>query len=615
MTYREKKLLQDDVRCHNRQKADNRFHDGALPHVKGACCYQVIRAASVPSLSPEGRGFTYNHAGMLCYFRGHYLYEYLSGPKGEHEPPSAVYLCISEDGIHWGKPKEVFPAIRVNAAPYKGPKQEYIHSDTLDAIVHHRMGFYTSSDGRLLISTFYGVSPDSHTAPNNGYGVGRVVREIYADMTMSEIYFLRYNVPGGYTQENTDNFPFFEECPDEGFRRACHELLADRLAVQQWWEEERLDTAFFSRPGGRALSYYTLPGGRVMGVFKDSMTSYTDDGGRSWSELRKSYSLETSSGKVWGQRTNDGRYALVYNPTPDGAHRWPLAMQTGENGVDFDNLMAIVPEISPCRYAGKLKNLGAQYVRGITEANRQPDDQAMWLVYSVNKEDMWICRVPLPAVSEEKEEVFDTLPLMTDEELRNKWNLYVPAWNSAELQTESDGLRGLRITDTDPYNRTRAMRLFRPSEAVKISLKLRAIKIYGSGVRIELQDRKGQTVVNFVLHEDGKLYFRNAGLNVELCPWKKENDLLLTFSVDCVENRVNILAKCGDNEKQISSATAASADCVERLVISSKYSLPWQGLEHHGKLGTIGNLPDADVKHEETEIFLMEVKVKDENEI
>lgn len=610
MTYREKQCQADYIRCHNRQKADNRFHDGALPHVKGACCYQVIRAAKDLELSPEGRGHTYNHAGMLCYFHGHFLYEYLSGPRGEHEAPSLVHLCSSEDGIHWGKPREAFPPIQVNTTPYRGPKKELIQTDRLDAVVHHRMGFYTASSGRLLISTFYGLSPDFHSAPNNGYGVGRAVREIYPDLTMSEIYFLRYNEAGGYTRESADNFPYFEESRDEGFRAACRELLADRLAAQQWWEEEQLDTAFFSRPGGKALSYYTLPEGRVMGVFKEGLTSYTDDGGETWSELKKSYSLETASGKVWGQKTNDGAYALVYNPTSDGAHRWPLAMQVGENGVDFDHLMAIVPEIPPCRYEGGYKNLGAQYVRGISEANVQPEGQAMWLVYSMNKEDMWISRVPLPAVSGEEEDVSDDMGAISDEALRNTWNLCVPAWNRAELEMAPDGRRGLCLTDSDPYNRTRAMRLFKPGALVKIRLELCPAAVHSEGIRIEVQDQRGQTAANFVLRGDGKLYVRNGGLDRELCGWKRGESLKLEFTVDCVMNQLDILARCKEEEARFSAALAVSAEQVERLVVSGRYSLPWQGLEANGKMGNIGNLPGADRKQPVTEVYIMGLQTR-----
>lgn len=609
MNYRERRKMEDDIRCHNQLKADIRFQDGALPHVKGACNYQVVRAARNPQISPEGRGFTYNHAGMLTWYQGSFLCEYLSGPRGEHEVPSAVFVCRSEDGIHWQKPQEAFPPIEVDSRPYRGPKKELIASERIACIAHHRMGFYTSSTNRLLMMTFYGISPDFHMIPNNGYGVGRAVREIYPDFSMSEIYFLRYNLPGGYNQENTKVFPYFEESEDEGFRNACRELLADRLVTQQWWEEERLDTAFFTRPDGKALSYYTLPNGRVMGVFKNSLTSYTDDGGESWSPIKKSVSIETSTGKVWGQKTADNRYALVFNPVPDGAHRWPLAMMTGENGVDFDHLMTIHPEISPCRYEGKLKNLGAQYVRGITEANSHPQDQAMWLVYSVNKEDIWVARVPVPAVSVEKQDVKERMADLMENDVRERWNLYVPSWNRAELMMDEENETGLLLTDCDPYDRTRAMRLFRSGSKVELETRLKVKNLSQSPFSLFLQDRKGQIAVCVLLRPDGWVCMHHGGLDTPLCRYSRNKEVRIRILADCVENCVKLSVFCNGEEKTVTGATAASVDEMERVVFATKYSLPWQGLEVNGKLGTIGDLPDADKRQEETAVSILELTV------
>ena len=159
--------------------------------------------------------------------------------------------------------------------------------------------------------------------------------EIYPDLSLSPIYFIRYNAPGGYTRENTDVFPYFEESDDPDFVRAAREYLDNHLVIQQWWEEQRYDTELFSVPGGQALSYYTLPGGDIMGVYKNGAVIRSQDGGKTWTDRKMSYSLETNTAKVWGQKTDRRRYALVYNPSRNGAHRWPLAVVTGDNGEDF----------------------------------------------------------------------------------------------------------------------------------------------------------------------------------------------------------------------------------------------------------------------------------------
>ncbi len=607
-------MSDDLVRCHVEEKADIRFHDGGLPHVTGACCYQVVRCARDKELSPEGRGFTYNHAGMLAWFRGSFVMEYLAGPKGEHEFPSAAYVCFSRDGIRWGKPVEAFPPARVRAKPYRGPKKELVTEDTMPCIVHHRMGFFTTGDSRLLVTTFYGMSPDQHLAPNNGYGAGRAVREIYEDHTMSPVYMLRYNEAGGYGRD-TELFPWFEDSEDRGFVDGCRELLSHPVATQQWWEEERLDKEFFTCTGGRAMSWYTLPDGRIMAVFKDSLTSCSQDGGRHWSPLRPSLSLETASGKVWGQKTPDGKYALAYNPSPDGAHRWPLAVMWGDDGEDFYHLSAAVPEISPCRYEGGLKNLGAQYMRGISEVNTYPEDRAMWLAYSVNKEDMWICRIPVPMDNIWRRDVEDRLDSVSDKELRDTWNLYVPSWNRAELGETKKGRRGLLLSDSDPYNRTRAMRKFRPGKAVKIFARLMVERLASQKAAVSVQDVSGQNLVNIVLRQDqggrgGQVCLRLGGYETPLCRFLPEEEIELSIEVDCVGNKVKVSARCGDSEGEKRDNTGASAWQAERIVFLTKYSLPFQGLEDNGKDGTIGDLPDADKRHEETRLFILELNCR-----
>lgn len=608
MTYRQDRLSRDLIHCDVRQKADTRLHDGALPHVRGACCYQVVRASQDKGIAPEGLGHTYNHAPMLAYYRGHFLYEYLSSPRGEHEAPSLVLLSMSRDGIHWGKPQVAFPPLSVCSSCYIGPGREHIRESQIPCIVHHRMGFYLANNGCLLITTFYGISPDFHMAPNNGYGVGRVVREVLPDLSLSDIYFLRYNQPGGYSETTVKRFAHFEQSDSEQFKEACRDLLSNQLVTSQWWEEQRFDSLLEHAPNGKALAYYHLPDGRIMGVFKDSLVSISCDGGQSWSRPCPSASIETSTGKVWGQRTTNAQYALVYNPSPDAAHRWPLAMVSGHDGIHFSNLSAIVPEISPSRYEGQLKNLGAQYVRGICEHNGFPDDQAMWLAYSVNKEDMWIARVPTPHVNEQLIDVHEDMSIIDEDILRNRWNLYVPAWNGAKLVSDGNGRQVLRLVDTDPYDRTRAMRLVRPGELQRVRVVMTVQSLEFQTAVVHVQDRRGQNLCMILFKPDGTLCLRDRGSDVFLSSWVRAEPLDINILCDCVENRLKIRVYDASGMRSFGSQTLASAEVVDRVLIATKHALPWQGLEASGKLGDLGNLPGADTPHAPTvlDIHLVE---------
>ena len=588
MGNREDMLKEDRIRIHGGKDVDIRFQDGGLRHAVGVKNYQIMRACRDDvEASGDGYGWTYNHAAMIAWWQGRFFVEYLSNVQTEHMPPGQTLLCHSQDGRHWSKPEVIFPSIEVPSAPYLGPGKELLEEKT-PAICHQRMGFYVTTEGKLLVSAFYGISPHIHIAPNNGYGVGRVVREIYPDLSLSPIYFIRYNAPGGYTRENTDVFPYFEESDDPDFVRAAREYLDNHLVIQQWWEEQRYDTELFSVPGGQALSYYTLPGGDIMGVYKNGAVIRSQDGGKTWTDRKMSYSLETNTAKVWGQKTDDGRYALVYNPSRNGAHRWPLAVVTGDNGEDFSDMLAIVPEISPCRYEGGLKNLGAQYMRGICESNPQPQDGKMWLTYSVNKEDIWVCEVPVPICGVQKEDV--------DEDFSNldAWNLYIPQWTEVEKTQE-----GLRLSDTDPYDRPRAQRAIVPAvlSEIKTSLKAESLR-EGTAMVIEAQDRYGKQAVRLMFDADGMLRVKTGGAPREWLEYPVDTWIDVTMTLDCVKGSAQVTLAWDGQTAQRDFNFNQPLEQVERILFTTKAVLPWQTFEDCGKGGMIQDLPDDTPKAE-----------------
>ena len=57
--------------------------------------------------------------------------------------------------------------------------------------------------------------------PNDGNGIGRVVREIKKDGSYGPIYFIYYN--HGFNEKNTD-YPYFKKSKDREFVKACQEI-------------------------------------------------------------------------------------------------------------------------------------------------------------------------------------------------------------------------------------------------------------------------------------------------------------------------------------------------------------------------------------------------------
>lgn len=620
MSYRDSIMQEGDIRCHVTRKADIRFTDGALPHAMGVTNVQLMRSSQEPSLAPEGLGWTYAHAAMLGYWQGEWMVQYLAGARSEHEGDSRAFLIRSSDGVNYSKPDEIFPAVNVPTAFYNGEgKEAFQGRETTNCIIHHRMAFFHASNGRMLAMTHYGIVPmDARldafppngsvksydmtdimlVMPGSGYGVGRAVREIRSDFSFGPIYFVRYGSSGGYTRENTKVFPYFEESDDDGFVAACNELLAHRIATQQWWEEERCDeSGFFTLSGGEAPSIYTLPGNGEdkLAVLKNALTSISHDGGETWSPLKRSYTLETSTGKVWGQRTPDGGYALAYNPTTDTAHRWPLAVSRGDNGQDFGEIYAVLPEVPPCRYAGRLKNLGPQYIRGIAEYNPQPEENAFYLTYSNNKEDIWLSRIAVPLRGREQHNVNIDMSGASWRDIADTWNLTIPSWGGIALE---DGALVLR--DSDPWHRAIAERAFVPGTVVELETEVALEQgDQEQAFTIAFQDEGGREPCKVLMRSDGWLNSRVFGSELHLIRFLPGQKVRLAFHIDCVHNQCGLTATVGEETVSKRWRFDASVWQLCRVQFRTKYALYHQNEEVYPKWADIGNLPGADRPTEE----------------
>jgi hypothetical protein len=461
------------VRFVGAEQADT-THDGGLRWAVGVKSWQALRAnRSHPELA-DGFGWTYNHAPMLAYWRDRFWIEYLSAPVHENRGPMHTLLMSSTNGIQWDKPRVVFP--------------EYKTADGTLFQVHQRMGFYVAPNGQLLVLGFYGPE----RKPNEGSGIGRTVREVHPDGTLGPIYFIRYCRQHGWNESNTA-YPFYTASPDEGFKRACETLLANKLMTLQWWEEDRAKDGFYPDLGAqvlKALSFYHRKDGAAVALWKNSWTALSTNNGLTWSQPAQEPSLVMASAKVWGQRTPDDRYTLVYNPTRDNRHRWPLALVTGDDGETFDQMLTVVGEVPPRRYNGLDKAFGPQYVRGIVEGNGKPPGNAFWITWSMNKDDIWISRVPVPVSATVTGPVHDDFNTGAIEDL--PWNLYSPLWASVRLADfPSATNRSLELRDREPAEYARAVRIFPESKQATVRFKVLAKQNDHGRLEIELLDRHG----------------------------------------------------------------------------------------------------------------------------
>jgi hypothetical protein len=495
---------QDTLRYTGQTLANVDYHHGQLQSVVGVHNIQVMRA-NRGGESPYN--WTYNHAPMLAYWNKTFYLQYLSNPIGEHIPPGQTLISTSKDGYHWSVPSVVFP-------PYKIPDgwiktgNTHIAKD-LQAVMHQRMGFFVAKNGRLLTLAYYGIVMDSKDDPNDGKGIGRVVREIYANGDYGPIYFIRHNKSWDWSKSA---YPFYNTSTDKEFVSACNELLNNKLMMQQWLEEaDRDDPLVALKKDVKAFSYYHLANQKIVGLWKHALTSISTDEGKTWLyNPMRAPGFVNSNAKIWGQKTADNCYATVYNPSE---FRWPLAISTSANGLNYSNLWLINGEITAMRYGGAYKSYGPQYVRGIEEGNGTPPDGHLWVTYSMNKEDIWVSKIPVPVVAQASGAVNDNFGQMPVGQELNNWNIYSPTWATTQIETTADGSKALALHDSDPFDYAKVERIIATSKKVAIEFSVMA----GRGlVHIEVQNTQGTPATRLIFDADSilkvKVGYRNSNI-------------------------------------------------------------------------------------------------------
>ena len=465
-------------------------HDGGLKPVVGVHSIQTMRG---------GKPWTYNHQPMMAYWNGKFYMHYLTDPRHEHEAPGKTMLQTSADGYTWTEPVELFPEYPVPEGWTKEGK-DLPAAHNLKAVMHQRVGWFAAPNGKLIATGNYGICLTMKDDPNDGNGIGRVVREVRRDGSFGPIYFVYYN--HNFSERNTV-LPYYKRAKDKAFIAAVDAMLADPMQRMQWVEEADRDEKLIPlQKAYKAFSGYTLPDGRKVGLWKHAVTSLSADGGNTWRLVNvdgklgcdRAPGFVNSNAKIWGQRLSDGTYATVYNPSE---YRWPLAISLSQDGLDYTTLSLVNGEVTPLRHGGQYKSYGPQYVRGIenNETSDCPND--LWVTYSNNKEDMWVSRIPVPV---QLNATTHAKPFAKDAKLTEltDWNLYIPRLCPIELK---DGV--MTLSDSDPYDYAKAERIIPNTKELEVEFDVSADQTKHGELDIEFLDDGGNVCSRIVVDSTG----------------------------------------------------------------------------------------------------------------
>lgn len=562
----------EPIKYVGREQPDKRFHHGGLRQAVGVHRYQAFRANRTNPSEPGMIGWTYSHQPYLAYWNGQFYLQYLSNLKEEHNPPGRTLVLTSKNGREWSNPQVAFPKYGLPEI-----KRDDLHiPEGMFSVMHQRMGFYVAPNDRLLTLAFYGFCETPRESPQEGNGLGRVVREIYKDNSFGPVYFIRYNRHAGWNERNT-RYPFYKESKDKGFVAACEALLKDKLMILQWWEEDRAEDGFYTiEPSDdfnpEAPSFCHRPDGVVLGIWKHKRTALSADEGKTWTKWARASTLRSCGAKQWIQRTEDARYALVYNHSATEENRYPMAVMTSEDCHEFDNLLCLHGEVPPMRYQGLHKNVGPQYIRGIAEGNGDPSGKHLWNTYSMNKEDIWVsrARVPITGTAEEHvNENFDDAATAADLEL---WSLHIPKWAPISVVSDphADNNKCLELRDEEPYDYALAERAFPESRKITADFRILMCQVGHGILDFEVQDARGQRPMRLRFDPDW-LSMDRGQTEPDPVPIRTGRWLNIRVKLDCDDQSYDLAVNGKWVKRNIDFAK--KAETLERLVFRTG---PWR---------------------------------------
>lgn len=544
---------QDTVKYIGKTLSNVDYHHGQLTAAVGVHNIQTMRA----NRADKGvTSWTYNHAPMLAYWNNTFYLEYLSNPIGEHQGAGRTLLQTSNNGYNWSFPVEVFPVYQVPNGFVKEGKKDTANNSF--AVMHQRIGFYTSTSNRLFALGYYGIVLGKKDDPNDGNGIGRVIREINKDGSFGAIYFLRYN--HNFNDKNT-SYPFYKSSTDKGFIKACEEILATPLLMQQMVEEaDRNDPLIPLKKDFKAFNYYHLANGNVVGLWKYALTSISKDEGKTWQyNPTRAPGFVNANAKIWGQKTSDGKYATVYNPSE---FRWPLAVSVSNDGLKYNNLLLVNGEISSMRYGGAYKSYGPQYVRGIQEMDGKPKDGNMWVTYSMNKEDMWVSKIPVPVKDKVNTEVNDVFASMKNDTELNEWNLFSPVLCRTQIET-INGNKVLALHDADVFDYAKAERVFPTAIQKQIEFSITPAQQNFGTLEIELVNAKGTPTLRIILDSLGNILTKQGYRNKSLGKYNAHQMVVFTIELNTATRFYTVSI---NGAKPTNNICFAPVESVEKLV-------------------------------------------------
>ena len=340
----------------------------ALPHAPRVTHHTVFKGKS---------GAQYNHGAVMITHKGRYFMQWQSSAQDEDAPDTQVLYAISEDGEHWYKPRVMASSGNGSLITNGG---WWSDGDTLVAYFNVWPNKQLQTPGYVLYTTSAdGLiwQPAKRLKMADGTDVNGIIEQDLHTTPNGRILTTLHRYPGLIaTPMYTDNPSGIDEWQFGDFPHLPFEGKTSREIEPAWFSMNNQLTMVFR---DQASSFRVL-------------RSTSNDDGEHWS-LPEITNMPDARAKLSAGNLPNG-VAFIVNCPSGSKTRMPLVLSLSDNGSSFNRFFMLRNEASniPMRYEGKYKRVGFSYPKSwVTE-------DALYVAYAENKEDIVVTKVPLSAL-------------------------------------------------------------------------------------------------------------------------------------------------------------------------------------------------------------------------
>ena len=353
-----------------------------------------LRTTELLHATPETG--TFNHHGFLAYHKGVLFASWDTQARDENiSGQHGVFRYSSDKGATWSDAATLFPPLADNV-PRSEAKQP-----------HNR---YQTSQGFVEIGRrLYAVTCVNGRRPSGGGGriwIGWLAREVQKDGTLGQIFWLSDKAPApepGYPAYPAGD-PELVASINSFFKKPAN------LPQLIFGAEARLPVSDDEHNLVEPNQPWRLADGTWVRLYRDAGSIHTKDvpeteesksrrmyaafsfdDGKTWTTPTRTSFPDTSARSNAGQLP-DGQVYVINNPlpmSPKTGGRSLLAISLSRDGLTFDRMAVIRFVAPPLRYKGYAKTIGYQYPHSVVAGEH------LWVIYSINKEDIEVARIPL----------------------------------------------------------------------------------------------------------------------------------------------------------------------------------------------------------------------------